>query len=68
MPHPHADVPSCLRRTSYTKFLCDRSGLPVKRYAPLASYSAIEASIEVLLDQVLVAPPNGGTVAALPTS
>lgn len=34
---------------NFTKFLCDRNGIPVKRYSPATAPSAIVADLEQLL-------------------
>jgi len=38
------------RHTQFTKFLCDKNGVPVKRYGPPTAPSALVADIEALLD------------------
>lgn len=38
---------------NFTKFLCDRDGLPVKRYAPTVAPSAMRNDIEMLLKQAV---------------
>jgi glutathione peroxidase len=35
---------------NFTKFLCDKNGIPVKRYGPPTAPSAIVGDIEALLD------------------
>ena len=36
---------------NFTKFLCDRNGIPVKRYGPPTAPMSIMKDIEELLDQ-----------------
>ena len=36
---------------NFTKFLCDRSGIPIKRYGPTTSPSSMENDVVALLDK-----------------
>ena len=52
-----SDILGSSIKWNWTKFLCDRDGVPVQRFSPSASPLSIEPAIEKLLEQQ-VAPTS----------
>ena len=46
-----SDILGSSVKWNWTKFLCDRDGVPVKRFSPPTSPLSLKAEIEKLLDQ-----------------